>query len=139
MVEKEGVPVSMDKAVIAAVDDLFFAAKIRAAAPSGVDVRLCRALPAIIGAVRQMNAGLIIVDLHAKQFDPLILAETLRADDKLCDLTLLGFYSHVQTEVMQKAKAAGYDFVLPRSAFVNKLPEILEGKMERPQRKWNDE
>lgn len=121
----------MMKPVIAAVDDLFFAAKIRAAAtPLGMEVRLCRSLPAIIEAARQINEGLIIVDLHAKQFDPLMLAQTLRADVELSGITLLGFFSHVQTAVMQRAKAAGYDFVLPRSAFVNKLPEILEGKFK---------
>lgn len=121
----------MMKPVIAAVDDLFFAAKIRAAAePHGVEVRLCRTLPVIIAAAREMDAALIIVDLHANQFDPLALAQALRADSGLGGIKLLGFFSHVQTTVMQQAKEAGYDVVLPRSAFVKQLPAILAGTFE---------
>lgn len=114
--------------VIAAVDDLFFAAKIRAAATAlGVEVRLCRTLQSVIEAAREMNPALVIVDLHAKQFDAIALAQALKADSDLAHISLLGFFSHVQTAVMHEATAAGFDFVLPRSAFVKRLPEMLTG------------
>lgn len=119
----------MKRGIIAAVDDIFFAAKIRAAAAHlGVEVHLSRDLQSTIEAAREIEPTLIIADLHAKRFDPLALCRTLKADASLSRIRRLGFFSHVQTALMQQAKEAGYDYVLPRSAFTNRLPEILTGK-----------
>lgn len=121
----------MKRAVIAAVDDMFFAAKIRAAAEHvGAEVSFKRNLPALVEAARDTKPALVIVDLHARQFDPLALARTLKQDAQLCDIPLLGFFSHVQTALMHQAKEAGYDYVLPRSAFTNRLAEILKQGMK---------
>jgi PleD family two-component response regulator len=116
----------LERNVIAAVDDMFFAAKIRATAEHvGTQVRFSRDLQSIIEAARETKAALIIVDLHATRFDPLALARTLKADPHLSATSLLGFFSHVQTALMQQAQEAGYDHVLPRSAFTARLAEIL--------------
>lgn len=121
----------MKRPVIAAVDDMFFAAKIRATAEHlGTEVRFGRSLQGIVAAARETETTLIIVDLHAQQFDALALARTLKADEQLKAVNLLGFFSHVQTALMRQAKEAGYDYVLPRSAFTGRLAEILEGKIE---------
>jgi CheY-like chemotaxis protein len=123
--------VKVKRAVVAAVDDLFFAAKIRATAEAvGVEARLSRTLPATIEAAHELNPALVIVDLHAQKFDPLALARTFKHDPQLSRIHLLGFFSHVQTALMQQAKEAGYDFVLPRSAFTTKLAEILKGNYD---------
>jgi PleD family two-component response regulator len=117
--------------VIAAIDDLFFISKIRATADYlGAHVRLSRSQQATIKAASELNPSLIIVDLHAKQFDPLALARQLKTDARLRAIPLLGFFSHVQTALMQQAKEAGFDYVMPRSAFSNKLAEILAGKLD---------
>ncbi|HEX8922686.1 MAG TPA: hypothetical protein VF766_14520, partial [Pyrinomonadaceae bacterium] len=63
--------------------------------------------------------------LHAQKCDPFALAEQLKADETLRNVPLLGFFSHVQTALQQRAKQAGYDRVMPRSAFTKFLPEIL--------------
>jgi hypothetical protein len=39
---------------------------------------------------------------------------------------LLGFFSHVHTALMHQAQEAGYNQVMPRSAFTKRLPEIIE-------------
>lgn len=116
----------MNGTVIAAVDDMFFAAKIRATAEHvGAQVVFKRNPQALFEAVRETKPTLVIVDLHAQGFDPLALARTLKADAQLRDIPLLGFFSHVQTTLMHQAKEAGYDYVLPRSAFTSRLAEIL--------------
>ena len=121
----------MKRPIIAAVDDMFFAAKIRATAEHlGTEVRFSRSLQGILQAARETETTLIIVDLHAQQFDALALARTLKTDEQLNAVNLLGFFSHVQTALMRQAKEAGYDYVLPRSVFTNRLPEFLEGKIE---------
>lgn len=115
--------------IIAAVDDLFFVAKIRAtAAALGVEVRFSRNQQSAINQAREANPSLIIVDLQAQQFDPFALAAMLKADPQLEGCKLLGFFSHVQTALMRQAKDAGFDSVLPRSAFSHRLAEILQGK-----------
>jgi hypothetical protein len=40
---------------------------------------------------------------------------------------MVGFYSHVDTATRDAALAAGVETVLPRSAFVARLPELLRG------------
>jgi CheY-like chemotaxis protein len=112
--------------VIAAVDDLFFASKIRGTGEQiGVTVRFVRNLEAMFEAARRDRPGLIICDLHSQKIDPIALAEQLKADEELRAIPLLGFFSHVQTELMKRAEEAGFDRVLPRSAFTMHLAEIL--------------
>jgi hypothetical protein len=38
----------------------------------------------------------------------------------------LGFYPHVQPELKQRAEAAGFDLVVPRSRIARELPDLLE-------------
>jgi PleD family two-component response regulator len=118
----------MTRTVIAAVDDMFFISKIRATAEHlGVDVRFARNFDALLASARENKAHLIIVDLHAQKIDPIALATALKSDPELQTIELLGFFSHVQTDLMREATMAGYDRVLPRSAFSNDLATILAG------------
>jgi CheY-like chemotaxis protein len=109
---------------------MFFASKIRAvAAHLGVEVRFARSAVAAVEAAREERPSLVIVDLHSRQCDPFTLAESLKADEHLRALPLVGFFSHVQTVLQRRAERAGYDRVMPRSAFTKHLPEILEAKL----------
>jgi CheY-like chemotaxis protein len=113
--------------LIAAVEDLFFASKIRAtAAHLGIEISFVKSAPAALEAARQKRPSLIIVDLHAQKCEPFALARQLKLDQQLREIKLVGFFSHVQTELMSEAQAAGYDRVLPRSAFAKHLPDILQ-------------
>ena len=118
----------MSRTVIAAVDDMFFAAKIRAAADHlGITLRTVRKPELLMNAARE-GASLIIINLHAENFDPFALAQTLKADEQLKLIPLLGFFSHVQAELQREADAAGYDVVMPRSVFSRDLGQILAGE-----------
>lgn len=118
----------MRRFVIAATADLFFASKIRATAdPLNVEVKFIRNSNAALDAAKQQVPDLIVVDLQTDYaFD---LARELRKHEKLKTVPLLGFYSHVMTELQQQAREAGYDHVLPRSAFSARLSEILGGDL----------
>lgn len=108
----------MSGVVIAVVDDMFFASKIRAVAEAvGVEVSFPRTKEALVEKARE--ARLILVDLHNQKFDPVELATDVPG------VKLIGFFSHVQTELQKSALAAGYEKVIPRSAFVRDLPGIL--------------
>src|ERR1700730_17062406 len=118
----------MPKNVIAVVDDLFFASKIRGTAEElGVTVSFARDIDVMLETARRDRPSLIICDLHSQKVDPLELAKQLKADKELRSIPLLGFFSHVQTELQQKAEAAGFDRFLPRSEFSKHLSEILTG------------
>lgn len=121
----------MSRRVIAAVDDMFFASKIRATAEHlGVDVQFARSTDAAIEAARKSATALVIIDLHSNRIDPFALAAKLKADEQLREVKLIGFFSHVQTELQRRAKEAGFDRVLPRSAFTKQLGEILRSNEE---------
>jgi CheY-like chemotaxis protein len=114
----------MSGVIIAVVDDMFFASKIRAVAEAvGAEISFPRSKDALVEKARE--AQLIVVDLHNQKIDAVTLARDLKSDETLRKIPLLGFFSHVQTELQRNALAAGFDTVLPRSAFVRDLPEIL--------------
>ena len=118
----------MSRTVFAVVDDLFFASKIRGTAEQlGVAVKFARNVDALMEAARPGPPSLIICDLHSQKVDPNELAKHLKADEQLRSIPLLGFFSHVQTELQRQAEEAGFDRVIPRSAFTKHLSEILTG------------
>jgi len=119
----------MTRTVIAVVDDLFFASKIRGTAEQlGVPASFPRAIDVLMEAALRDQPALIICDLHATRIDPIELAKQLKADQRLRQIPLLGFFSHVQTELERQAKQAGFDRVIARSVFTKHLPEILAGQ-----------
>jgi CheY-like chemotaxis protein len=120
----------MSRKIIAAVDDMFFASKIRAVAEHlGVTVRFVKSAPAALEAIRQEPPALIVADLHSERCQPLELVRELKADDALIGIPTIGFFSHVDTALQAAAQEAGYDRVMPRSAFSNNLPQILSGEL----------
>ena len=66
----------------------------------------------------------MVVDLNCKAIDPLRLMAALKGKCRV-----IGYLSHVQTELRQQALEAGYDAVYPRSAFSSKLPDILKSHL----------
>ncbi len=118
---------TMSQHVLAAVDDIFFAGKIRAAAEHlGIDVRFHRSASELFARAREDQPALIIVDLHLQACDPFTLALSLKGDENLRAVPLMGFFSHVQTALQRRAEESGFDRVMPRSAFTKHLSEILQ-------------
>jgi CheY-like chemotaxis protein len=116
----------MSQIVISVVDDMFFASKIRAVAEAaGVEISSPRSQEAVVSKARETKPGLIVVDLHNQRIDPVALARELKADEQLRGIKLLGFFSHVQTELQRNAVAAGFDRVVPRSVFARDLEQLL--------------
>jgi CheY-like chemotaxis protein len=118
----------MSRTVVAAVDDMFFASKIRATAEHlAVDLHVVRSTESALNTARAQKPDLIIVDLQSEKIDPIELAEEIKSDDNLRETRLLGFFSHVLTDWQRRAQDAGYTRVMPRSAFANRLSGILAG------------
>lgn len=116
--------------IIAAVDDMFFASKIRGTAEHlGLTVEFVKTLTAAVEAARREMPALLIADLHSQRCEPLAIAREFKSDDDLKSVSLLGFFSHVDTALQSAAQQAGFDQVMPRSAFSNNLARILSGEL----------
>ena len=124
--------------IFAFVDDLFFTAKIQETArklnitvdfvKSDQEVfdKLAEA-PAEDGQNAQNgngNPALVIFDLNSVASKPLQTIHKLKQRFKR-DTNIIGFLSHLQSDLKMKAQEAGCDMVLPRSAFSQNLPQLL--------------
>jgi len=119
----------MNRRVLAAVDDLFFASKIRGTAEQlNVTVEFAKKADTLFDLAKTDAPSLVILDLNSEKFDALSLAARLKGDERLRGVPVVGFLSHVQTELQRSAEEAGVDRVLPRSAFTKYLSEILKGE-----------
>lgn len=105
---------------------MFFASKIRATAEAvGVEVSFPRSVEKLVEKAREAKPALIVVDLHNTKVDPVELAREFKSNEDLRAVKLLGFFSHVHTDLQKNAIAAGYDQVVPRSVFARDLGQIL--------------
>ena len=108
--------------VVALMDDLFFQMKLAETAKQlGVEVKVAASGDAFM-SLMESNPKLVIVDLNARSH-PIQTIQMLRLSRK--DIRVVGFLSHVQTDLAAEAQAAGCDEVMPRSAFTQNLAAIL--------------
>ena len=114
------------KTILAVVSDLFFSAKINEAAKrAGVTLQYVTTEQDLLEQA-QSDPALIIFDLNFDAARPLDLIGKLKGNAALKHISLLGYLSHVQTELKTKAQETGCDVVMPRSAFSMNLTQILQ-------------
>jgi DNA-binding NarL/FixJ family response regulator len=112
--------------VLCVVDDLLFSIKITTAAKSlGVDICFERKAEDVLPRIREKRPQLVILDLNSAKLRPMEAITAMKGDAELKDIRTLGFVAHVQTDTIAAARAAGIDQVLARSAFAERLGEIL--------------
>lgn len=108
------------------VNDLFFRSKIRAVAEAAsVALQFVRSFDELQSLLTAAAPpAQIIVDLNDRSLRALeFMPELAQAGHRL-----LGFVSHVDVATMNAARETGCT-VMPRSQFVEKLPEILQGQL----------
>ena len=112
--------------ILCVLDDLFFSIKIKTAAKTlGAEVYFERAPDQVLDSIRTKAPRLVIFDLDSSKMRPMDAIAAMKADPALRDVPTLGFVSHVHDDVIARARAAGIDQVLARSAFVDRLGSIL--------------
>lgn len=108
--------------VLALVDDLFFQAKLlETARHVGVELQCVSTAGALLEAVSKTPPALVVVDLNARG-GAIEALEQLHAGNPL---PVVGFLSHVQTDLAARARQAGCSEVMPRSQFTQNLAAIL--------------
>jgi CheY-like chemotaxis protein len=122
----------MIRTVIAVIDDMFLASKVRATAKAlGMLAVFPRSLDALRLSINDSVPDIIVVDLQHAKLDPIALGTELKANDKLAGIPVVGFFSHVEAELHRKALQAGYDEVMPRSVFFRELANVLSGEIKK--------
>jgi hypothetical protein len=102
--------------VVALVPDLLFGSKVQAMlAAGGHDVELTGAEGL---RERAPGADVLVVDLTAEPDARIAAAEGL-------GVPTLAFYSHVEADVRERALAAGFDSVVPRSRMAREGAELV--------------
>jgi CheY-like chemotaxis protein len=116
----------MPKKVLAVIEDLFFTVKINESAKhAGLIAEFVKSeIDAIERA--KLQPSVIVIDLNCASIDVLHLIAALKASPELREINLLGFVSHVQGELKQKAQDAGCNMVLARSAFSQNMQQIFK-------------
>jgi CheY-like chemotaxis protein len=112
--------------ILAILNDLMFTSRMKtAAAQLGVTIAFARSRDAALADMRKSAPALVILDLNDLRTDPLGTVSGMKQDPALAGIPTVGFASHVQTDVIDAARQAGVDEVMARSAFTQRLPELL--------------
>jgi DNA-binding NarL/FixJ family response regulator len=112
--------------IVCLIDDLIFSVKISTAAKSlGVALHFERAPDQVLRTVREQAPSLVIFDLNSARLKPMEAIAAMKADPGLQAVRTLGYVSHVDSATIAAARDAGIDQVLARSAFADRLGEIL--------------
>ena len=107
--------------IVAVVADLMFTVRISDAAKrAGVPVQFVKTVEDAL--LRAREASAVILDLN---FAPAEWIARLKSDEQTRAVPLVGFVSHVESEVIRKARESGCETVMARSAFVQNLPELM--------------
>ena len=114
--------------IIAVVSDLIFSTKITGTGKAlGRPVMVARTIERLrehLAASEKSDGKLVIVDLNVTGPDPMAAIREAKADGA----QVIAYLSHVQAELAAAAKQAGADQVMARSAFTDRLPQILSNE-----------
>jgi CheY-like chemotaxis protein len=113
-------------------DDLMFVSRITGTARGlGLALKSARSADALVPMATQQSPGGVIVDLANPGLD--IAAFIGRLRETCAPMPrVVAFGSHVDAATLKAARAAGCDLVLPRSQFVEQLPDALPSWLSPP-------
>ena len=112
--------------VVALVPDLMFGSKVVSMLEAaGHEVTL--AAQEDEARAEAEFADVLVVDLTTDALDGTQLVDSMAAGGELRGKRTLAFYSHVEADVRQRAEAAGFDLVVPRSRMNREGAALVEG------------
>ncbi|MHB8233093.1 MAG: hypothetical protein ACYDHT_00415 [Solirubrobacteraceae bacterium] len=116
--------------MLALVPDLLFGSQVQGSLTAaghdaqlvGNEARLRERLADDAGAT---SPAVLVVDLTNPSFDGVAIVQALSAERLLDGVRTLAFFSHVDTEIGEKARAAGFDMVIPRSRMAREGAQLV--------------
>ncbi len=113
-------------------DDMIFTSRITGTARElGLTVKPARTVETLLGLIGQQAPRCVIVDLSNPSLQLADLVGQLR---QACSSMpkIVAYGSHVDAATLRGAREAGCEPVLPRSKFVEELPQALPGWFTLP-------
>jgi CheY-like chemotaxis protein len=116
--------------IAALIEDLLFGSKVQAALQAaGHEVDL---ISSAVEAWDEVGGiDVLVIDLTSPDVDGVQLFETLATGGELHAVRTLGFFAHVQPEIRERALAAGFDLVVPRSRMAREGAQLVEGLLTK--------
>ncbi len=115
--------------VLALVPDLLFGSRVHGAlSAAGDEVELIADVGRLrerLSAADEPHADVLVVDLTDAQLDGATLHESLLAGGLLHEVRTLAFYSHVDVDIGERAREAGFDLVVPRSRMAREGAQLV--------------
>ena len=112
----------MPAKVVVILEDMMFTVRIADAGKrAGVQIDFAKKQDDL--AARLPGAVAAILDLN---YVPPETIRALKSAPETREIPLVGYVSHVETEVIRQARESGCDTILARSAFVQKLSEMMQ-------------
>ncbi|MHB1468939.1 MAG: hypothetical protein ACYCU0_04585 [Solirubrobacteraceae bacterium] len=113
--------------VVALIPDLLFGSNVLGAlSAAGIDAEQAASVDAAGERLAAASADVLVVDLTG-DLDGAAALESLRAGGALSNVKTLAFYSHVDAEMRERALAAGFDLVVPRSRMAREGASLIAG------------
>lgn len=108
--------------------DLLFGSKVQAALTgAGYDVRLVGGREALAQALTDGAAQdvALVLDMTDPTLDAAATFQRLSEEGTTAGVPALAFYSHVDVQARERAKAAGIELVVPRSRMAREAPQLV--------------
>jgi DNA-binding NarL/FixJ family response regulator len=115
--------------VLALVPDLLFGSRVQGdLTAAGHEVELIGDEPRLRARLAEPDSppgDVLVFDLTDPQLDGAAVLQALAADDLVAGRRTLAFFSHVDTAVGERARAAGFDLVVPRSRMAREGAQLV--------------
>ncbi|HEY1451478.1 MAG TPA: hypothetical protein VGF47_11055 [Solirubrobacteraceae bacterium] len=116
--------------VLALVPDLLFGSNVQGSlSAAGDQVELIGDAPRLrerLSVPADPLADVLVIDLTDAQLDGASVLESLAEHGLLGATKTLAFYSHVDVDTGERARAAGFDLVVPRSRMAREGPALVK-------------
>lgn len=101
--------------------DLLFSSRIEGAGHRfGLDVKVATTLSELEAAVKGAVPGVVVVNLDTSGLDYKPLLGLIQGKCRL-----VGYFSHVDSKLAVDALASGFELVIPRRTFLDRLGEVF--------------
>ncbi len=115
--------------VLAITSDLFLQSRIIELARSlGANAEVVTSEEAMIREANSTHPNLVILDLAASDYDPFSCAQKLKTMTP--QPRLLALFPHIRRDLKLKAEKVLIDYIVPNSAFLKTLKNVLEKEVE---------
>jgi len=120
-------PDQNNKAILVAVNDVFFYTKIRdALLPRGYRLERTRTQQEVMEKATALGPAAIILNMNDETLDAFRALEQIKGDDRLRAIPVLAFANHEEVETWKRAKELGITKIVSRNEFSSRTRDLVE-------------